>query len=427
MKTRIMSVILLLLAIWASPLAAQFSGGLAIGAGLPYFQIRVISTFDSDTGDRLARIYTQIRNENLTFIKNDSGYVAEIQLDMFVNEKEEEFAFSKTINKSVFVENYDETISGEISNTFITDIPVNAGRYEVRVTAVDRNSSSQFSRNAKFEVTDPTDMNLRVTLSDVIFFNDYSTDDAGKIIDYQPAMSNSFSSESEFIYVNFSTYNKYPDEPTEIRYTVKDENNIVVMEHLYDLDSKEAYVEHFLKLSRYYLDRNQYLLELTVHNGDQWVVKNASFSFFWRFSPTTVQDLDLALRQMKYISEDDSIKYFLKKNYDEKKAYFDRFWNQRDPDPSSARNELMEEYFRRVNFANANFSSTNNTGWLNDRGRIFIKFGEPDDIERHPFEAETYPYQIWRYYSIQKVFLFIDRTGFGDYDLHPSYYYVEHD
>jgi len=92
-----------------------------------------------------------------------------------------------------------------------------------------------------------------------------------------------------------------------------------------------------------------------------------------------------------------------------------------DPNQETQKNELMDEYFLRVNYANENFSTLSVDGWLTDRGRIFIKFGQPDDIERHPFEIDSVPYEVWRYYSVRKIFVFIDRTGFGDYYLHPDY------
>jgi len=89
-------------------------------------------------------------------------------------------------------------------------------------------------------------------------------------------------------------------------------------------------------------------------------------------------------------------------------------------------NQLKNEYFKRVNFANRNFTAFGTEGWLTDRGRILIKFGYPDDIERHPFDMNSKPYEIWRYYNLRKVFLFVDRTGFGDYRLHPDYIDMEY-
>ena len=124
---------------------------------------------------------------------------------------------------------------------------------------------------------------------------------------------------------------------------------------------------------------------------------------------------------MKYIPDADSIGWALKQDYDVKLAFFKRFWKRMDQNPGTDKNELMDEYYRRVNFTVVNFSSLANDGWKTDRGRIFIKFGQPDDIERHPFEMSSNPYEIWRYYGLRKVFLFLDKTGFGDYYLDPNY------
>ena len=52
---------------------------------------------------------------------------------------------------------------------------------------------------------------------------------------------------------------------------------------------------------------------------------------------------------------------------------------------------------------------------------ILIKFGFPDDVERHPFDINSVPYEIWRYYTLQRIFVFVDQTGFGDYRIAPEY------
>ena len=50
-------------------------------------------------------------------------------------------------------------------------------------------------------------------------------------------------------------------------------------------------------------------------------------------------------------------------------------------------------------------------------GYVYIMYGEPSSIERHPFEMDTKPYEIWTYYELNKQFIFVDDTGFGDYRL----------
>ena len=179
------------------------------------------------------------------------------------------------------------------------------------------------------------------------------------------------------------------------------------------------------KLKRNRLKRNKYLLTVEAISGNKKAQTSQVFSFFWSTVPSTLEDIDLALEQMSYILNADTLKKYLKASLKEKQAFFERFWKERDPDPSTAKNELKDEYFRRVNYANTYFSTMSQDGWATDRGRILIKFGFPDDIERHPFEIDSPPYEIWQYYSLRKTFLFIDYTGFGDYRLDPRYFDVE--
>ncbi len=74
----------------------------------------------------------------------------------------------------------------------------------------------------------------------------------------------------------------------------------------------------------------------------------------------------------------------------------------------------MEEYFARVDYANEKFK-THREGWKTDMGMVFIIFGVPDNIDRHPFELGDPPYEIWDYYAINRRFIFVDESGFGEY------------
>jgi hypothetical protein len=58
-------------------------------------------------------------------------------------------------------------------------------------------------------------------------------------------------------------------------------------------------------------------------------------------------------------------------------------------------------------------------GWQTDRGRVYLLYAEPDDVQRFPSSDNGKPYEIWNYNQIESgvVFVFIDRNGFGDYQL----------
>jgi GWxTD domain-containing protein len=90
---------------------------------------------------------------------------------------------------------------------------------------------------------------------------------------------------------------------------------------------------------------------------------------------------------------------------DERREFIRQFWLVRDPTPGTEENEFKEEHYRRIGYANDHFGTGNTPGWKTDRGRIYIRYGPPDEIESHPAggEAHTYPYEQWRYRWIQGI------------------------
>jgi GWxTD domain-containing protein len=102
--------------------------------------------------------------------------------------------------------------------------------------------------------------------------------------------------------------------------------------------------------------------------------------------------------------------------FDDRPRAWVEFWKRRDPSPGTDINEALEEHLRRIRYANAEFGSVD-PGWKTDRGRVYIKYGDPDQIDSATDPYMQGEYQIWRYYSNNLVFVFYDRFGLGDYRL----------
>lgn len=119
---------------------------------------------------------------------------------------------------------------------------------------------------------------------------------------------------------------------------------------------------------------------------------------------------------------------------DEREQFVEQFWERRNPNPGSPENEFKEEYYRRIAYANEHYAS-GIPGWKTDRGRIYIMYGPPDEIESHPSggtyirppeegggETATYPFEQWRYRYIDGIgsniiLEFVDPTMTGEYRL----------
>jgi GWxTD domain-containing protein len=119
---------------------------------------------------------------------------------------------------------------------------------------------------------------------------------------------------------------------------------------------------------------------------------------------------------------------------EEREQFILDFWRRRDPDPDTEENEFKEQHYERIAYANEHYGS-GKPGWLTDRGRIYVKFGKPDEIEAHPTGGSyqqasyeggrsitTYPFEKWFYRYIPNVgsgieIEFVDPTGTGEYRL----------
>jgi len=109
---------------------------------------------------------------------------------------------------------------------------------------------------------------------------------------------------------------------------------------------------------------------------------------------------------------------------EERDKFIEQFWERRNPTPGSVENPFKVEHYRRIAFANDHFTSRSGVpGWKSDRGRIYITFGPPDEIDSHPVgSAAKLPYEDWRYRFIEGIgndvsIEFVDRDSNGEYHM----------
>jgi len=119
---------------------------------------------------------------------------------------------------------------------------------------------------------------------------------------------------------------------------------------------------------------------------------------------------------------------------EEREQFIEQFWLRRSSNPDLPGNDFKEEHYRRIAYANEHFAS-GIPGWKTDRGRIYIIWGPPDEIESHPTggtydrpteegggQTTTYPWERWRYRYLEGIqenveLEFVDPSGSGEYHL----------
>jgi len=129
--------------------------------------------------------------------------------------------------------------------------------------------------------------------------------------------------------------------------------------------------------------------------------------------------LEDQFKMVKFLMTAKERKAFKNSDKQGKQAVMRQFWRSHDPDPATERNEFLENFLARVKAAERDFSTANTPGWATDRGRVLLKYNVPYYIERHVSSIDEKPWEIWYYSKVQGgvQFIFVDRTGYGDYRL----------
>jgi GWxTD domain-containing protein len=134
------------------------------------------------------------------------------------------------------------------------------------------------------------------------------------------------------------------------------------------------------------------------------------------------------------ITEDERRAFLILSTNEEREQFIETFWDRRNPEPESPSNTFREEHYRRLAYADEHFAS-GIPGRKTDRGRIYIIWGPPDEIESHPTggtydrpaeqgggSTATYPWELWRYRHLEGIgenieIEFVDPSGSGEYHI----------
>lgn len=112
-------------------------------------------------------------------------------------------------------------------------------------------------------------------------------------------------------------------------------------------------------------------------------------------------------RQLSYIASRRELSYYNSLSDSGKEAYLAWFWSRHN----------LSEFARRMQTAETKFRTSRTSGLATDRGRIYVKYGAPDEVEHRVLEVDRKPREYWRYYSLGYVFIFIDVGGDGNFRL----------
>jgi GWxTD domain-containing protein len=184
--------------------------------------------------------------------------------------------------------------------------------------------------------------------------------------------------------------------------------------------SGESWQTVFFPMPLQKLEPGIFTLDIEYQCGSIRKQQQYQFRISWPARPFSLLDQDLAIDALRHIAKDTEIDELLAGGATRRATAFARFWRARSKDTTTAYNQVMAEYYYRVDDALRRFSSTReNDGYKTDRGRIYILYGPPQKSER-TLQPNSAPSEIWTYDRIHRRFIFIDPGKNGNYVLSQS-------
>ena len=157
-------------------------------------------------------------------------------------------------------------------------------------------------------------------------------------------------------------------------------------------------------------------LRLVVGSGpdQKGVSAVVSFSAAW-----LVTNFDEMISMLKWFGHSEEVDRLKHAEPDQRPAAWLTFWKETDPNPGTPENEALNAYFGRVAVAAQQFTDEGVPGWRTERGEVYIRLGEPDNVFDTNGLTQTRVIR-WTYQSVRLTLYFRDDSGFNRYRLTPE-------
>lgn len=406
---------------------------------IPSSPMRVLVDYARFRGDEknvYVEVYYAFPQHSLTYVSDPAGFKAGMELTVTVATKDSIYFAERLLMPHVAK----DTSVGAMNLVSSSNMMLQEGDYTLKVVGKDVNNPS---RRDSVMMRMPVKLlpSDRLVLSDVEFASNIKKGKQGSAfykntLEVIPNVDGVYSNEQKCFYYA-EAYNLLVGEQ---------KNDVTLKTTIFNAIGKEVIsrerprkrsgestvlVDNFDVAN---LRSGTYTLVLSLHDSTSKAITTSGKKFFVYNSTLGVDssllkldpaismsvyatmeepELDREFKQTKWeAQETEKDQYAGLQGVVAKRKFLTEFWSKR---PAG----LREQYLQRIAHANKSYNVMGMEGYRTDRGRVHIMYGATDDVERHPNEAGTRPYEIWFYNTIQGgvQFVFVLRQNGGDYEL----------
>ena len=377
-----------------------------------------ISQFPTQLADSIElRVFIRIHLSNLVFVRSGNEFKAAFEISLFVVGDQDKALATHIWREEISRPTFKATRNPDSAHHSSVNIIVPDGEYEVVVQLIDLDNRNTFGAREEIVINPISPDSL--VLSDLLLATEIKYVDGEPIV-IMPKIGNRISDNVDTVYIYLSVRNPTSD-PMEVtlQYSLKDDDDEEIAGHEQILPLSSTISTYLIPQATEPLTGREYQLEVKLSGAGMTTSRTFPITIDWTGFSQLIKDIDKAIEQIRYVTSREQLNEMKQADREKGHELFQEFWRALDPSPNTPRNELMDEYYRRVAYSNQHFKSYRE-GWETDFGMVYIVYGPPDEIERHPFDSQSKPYQVWLYYDKGWRFFFVDVNMFGDFRLDQS-------
>ncbi len=395
-----------------------------------YSSVSVIPA-EKDSCYNISYMY-RIPYNRLVFLKTGEKYSAEYNLALEVFDSNNKFIVRNFSDRKITVETFEETDAGNFYSQGLINFEIGTGEYTIFPVLTDLNSSREIKLKPAIIRTENSIQNA--ILAPLIVNNtpiNCEVSDSFILTNFEdnfPFAEEKYNliipvadTQTENIFVTIinekdTIFNSSVAESfnSKIKFD-KCRDDIVLSDGGSAIQTKNFIVRNFSNK----LKTGNLLIFISKNNSDDKKKADRTIhtSVVWYNKPFSLFNPENAIRALKAIENESVIDKLLSVKKEDYENSLFNYWKKYDPTPESEFNQLMNEYYERVDYAMRNFSSiAGKNGIESDRGKIFVQFGKPNKIERSSNEYGKVV-ETWIYEKQQRKFVFVDIKGTGEFSL----------
>jgi GWxTD domain-containing protein len=375
----------------------------------PQFTADVVISLDP-AGHVALSVSVSVPCGELEWIKVPGGYGAGAGVTVVFEPRRAGRQYGDAWERRVVVPTFESTLSPVRALVEKRSFDLPPGRYQLRVLVTDLNSGEISSAREAVSVQDYS----RVPVG----FVDLELGTGAAAGDFEPIPARRFGLNVRRLAARVALFDGRPGtwpRTYPVRYRVLDDAGAEVLAGGRQLTLERSAQPVVIRPDSCDLFVGAYVFEVElVERRSRWKVER-SFEVE-ESGPPRGREFERVLDPLSYIADPDEIEHLRALPPEEQARGWEEFWKRRDQTPDTPRNEALLEFIRRLRYVEQHFQNFG-SGWRSDMGRIYIKFGAPDQIESRPATVETPALEIWYYNQPYRRFVFGDREGFGRFVL----------